>query len=388
MAVSPTDTYPSATDLGRERAHPRILTREFAVVLSGGGIRVAYQVGALSALCDLLDPRLCRVIIGSSIGAVNVLVLAASIRSGLEVGIEALKDLWRVRTYANTFVDKPSLSFLRALKMGMLQYFSPGPKATSTFVFNPKRVIDRTNALIEAFGGAGVSNFPTQLHAVGVMTTREGASRKGLLLATARSRLPEDKLFGVSFDVVYLDRLSAEHAFASAALPSILPPVQISLETEEVRLVDGGISDNFPIDPALRFGAEEVLLLDASGRKWWFDHYRQPYDFREPWEVIGSAGTFCHRPERLHEFRSERAFGPILKKVLGKSTRGSISALGPLWPVFRLLKHRLGEELAYEVMSYAVLHEEYIDELIELGYQETAAKLRALAEDERETQVK
>ena len=59
-----------------------------------------------------------------------------------------------------------------------------------------------------------------------------------------------------------------------------------------------------------------------------------------------------------------------------------MDAVGALWPLFTLVKAKLGEELAYEVMSYVALDPEYQVALMELGYQETMTFLRKRAHHE------
>jgi hypothetical protein len=44
------------------------------------------------------------------------------------------------------------------------------------------------------------------------------------------------------------------------------------------------------------------------------------------------------------------------------------------------LRNKLGEELAYEVMSYVALDEDYLTGLIERGFHETVFRLRAKSE--------
>lgn len=73
---------------------------------------------------------------------------------------------------------------------------------------------------------------------------------------------------------------------------------------------------------------------------------------------------------------SVKPLGPLLQEAVGSSTRQFIKALGPTWPIFRILRHKMGQELAYEVMSYVVLHPEYLQALIERGYSETLETLR------------
>jgi hypothetical protein len=53
-----------------------------------------------------------------------------------------------------------------------------------------------------------------------------------------------------------------------------------------------------------------------------------------------------------------------------------MNACGALWPLFTLVKAKLGEDLAYEVMSYGALDPDYLNALMEQGYHDTVALLR------------
>jgi hypothetical protein len=59
-----------------------------------------------------------------------------------------------------------------------------------------------------------------------------------------------------------------------------------------------------------------------------------------------------------------------------------MDAVGALWPLFTLVKAKLGEDAAYEVMSYVALDPEYQIALMEAGYQDTLALLRKRAHRE------
>src|SRR5262245_40183340 len=74
---------------------------KIGIVLSGGCSRAAYQVGALKALLPYLGFKTSRinVIVGSSIGAVNGLVLAAGIKHGLPEVVAQMEALWKERTF-------------------------------------------------------------------------------------------------------------------------------------------------------------------------------------------------------------------------------------------------------------------------------------------------
>ena len=98
-------------------AHERV-----GIVLSGGGSRAAYQVGALKALLPYIKSRQAKVsvIVGSSMGALNGIILGGCLRAGLDEAVGELELLWRERTYRNTFAGSPTKAFLRALSVAIL----------------------------------------------------------------------------------------------------------------------------------------------------------------------------------------------------------------------------------------------------------------------------
>ncbi|MCI5066486.1 patatin-like phospholipase family protein [bacterium] len=352
---------------------------KLGLVLSGGGSRAAYQAGALKALIPYLEkhPDKISIVIGSSIGSVNGLVFAACMEQGLEHAATQLQKLWRTRTFKNTFAGSPSTAFLRAMKMAFLQYMSPGPGPTQDAIFDPSPLMQEVDEVLRRHGGLHPKNRLPSIESVGVMTTVEGTERKPLLFLSSHKEISPEYLTGASFELYQVEELTARHGFASAALPSVLPPVEIDdRDGNTFRLVDGGISQNVPVDPAVRLGAERVIIIDISGRAFWLDQYNEAHDSRPSWEVPAGLATFCMRPPETFVIRNQQPFGPILKEAVGRSTRKFLQALGPTWPVFRLLKNRLGEELAYEVMTYVALDPDYIHGLIERGYQEAKAMLK------------
>ena len=355
---------------------------ELGLVLSGGGARAAYQVGVLNALRPYLlsMEKPISIIAGSSIGAINGLILGACLKSGLNEAILQLEDLWHERNYRNTFKGSPSMAFFRAVKMAILQYMSPGPNASSTSVFDPSPLMQRVDEVIESHGGLDPANRHPALHSVAVMTTIEGTQRKPLLFLSTSKQVEHDRLQGASFEVAYVPTLKAKHGFASAALPSILPPVELDTEAGKVRLVDGGISINVPVDPTARLGAEQVIVIDISGRHWWHDRYNEPHDTRPTWEVPAEPHSFCVRPPDTLVIRNPKPFGPLLKQCVSRQRSKFMQAVGPVWPVYQLLKQKLGEEVAYEVMSYVALDPDYITGLMEQGFNDAIKLLKNKAQ--------
>lgn len=357
---------------------------DLALVLSGGGSRAAYQIGALRALDPYLAPEKDSVstIVGSSIGAVNGLVFGSALKTGFSNAVQEVTDLWLERTFRNTFSGTPSQAFVRAIRMAFLQYTAPGPNATQSAVFDPSPLMQRLDGVIQKYGGLEPENREPNLKSVAVMTTIEGVERKPLLFVSSHKRVEPESMVGASFEICYVSSLSAKHGFASAALPSVFPPVELDTEAGTVRLVDGGISQNIPVDPAVRLGANRVITIDVSGRDWWLDRYGEPHDTRPTWEVAAAAETFCLRPPESFVCRIQKPIGPLFKEAIEGSRSKFIRAVGPIWPVFTLLKNKLGEEVAYEVMSYVALDPDYIHGLIERGYNETSALLRNRSEIE------
>lgn len=348
------------------------------LVLSGGGSRAAYQVGALRALIHYLKWEVPQIsaIVGSSVGAINGLVLGACLKNGLGSAVDQLEELWRERTFRNTFSGSPSQAFFRAVQTAVVQYLAPGPNPTSRAVFDPSPLQRRIDQVIAAHGGLHPDSRDPKLESVAVMTTVEGSTRRPLLFVSTHREVPEDLLQGASFEICYSPELSAKHGFASAALPSILPPVELDYRDGTVRLVDGGISQNVPVDPIARLGVRRVIVIDISGRSWWHDLYGEPYDTRPTWEVPAGLKTFCVRPPDTLVLKCQKPLGPLLKEAVSRSTRKFIAALGPTWPLFSLLKSKLGEEVAYEAVTYVALDPDYLHALIERGYSETMATLR------------
>lgn len=350
-----------------------------ALVLSGGGVRAAYQIGALKAIQPYIEKDGCsiNIIVGSSIGAVNGLVVGACLKDGgLDLAISELDRIWKERNHRNTFAGHPSVAFFRSVRMAITQWMSPGPKPSTKSLFDPTPLRETIDSVIAKHGGLEIENRHPDLHSLAVMTTVEAQERSPMLLVSSSKSVQPEDMAGSTFALTEVPTLSAKHGFASAALPSVLPPVELSTNSGKIKFVDGGISQNVPVDPAVRLGGERVIVIDISGRDWWHDQAGEPHDARPYWEVPAKKFTHCLRPSELTVIRCKKPLGPLVKQTLGNSTKKFISALGPVWPLFTLLKNKVGEDIAYEVMSYIALEREYMTAVIERGYNETLESLK------------
>ena len=67
---------------------------------------------------------------------------------------------------------------------------------------------------------------------------------------------------------------AVEAVLASAALPALLPPVEIGGEL----FIDGGVIDNVPLGRAIAEGAERIFVLLCGPMRYRPHHYRRPVE--------------------------------------------------------------------------------------------------------------
>ncbi len=204
-----------------------------ALVLAGGGARGAYEVGVAQYLIDVVGPETgiplpFDILTGTSAGAVNACVLAAAADEP-GAGIHWLADAWRSLEIAQVFrLACPTRgAILRASWLEGL--IAPIP-----------------------FGRIGDHLRDRRLAAVALAATHVGSGRTVVFAQRGRP-IPAD---GRRCDVREVD-LSARHAMASAAIPFLLPAVNIDGEL----YCDGGIHQLVPLGPALRLGASRLLVV-------------------------------------------------------------------------------------------------------------------------------
>ena len=228
--------------------------QNIGLVLPGGGARCAYQVGVLKGLSEIMPrraPNPFRVISGTSAGAINAVVLATRARL-LRHGVADLERVWGnfrteqvFRCDAGTMV-KSSLHWLAALVLGGL-----GAR-------NPRSLLD--NEPLEQLLARNI-RFDAIGHAID----------KGYLDALAVTAASYDSARSISFfegcegleSWARVRRrgkpaeLGLAHLMASVAAPLVFPPVLIG----EEYFGDGAMRQAAPLSPAVRLGAERLLII-------------------------------------------------------------------------------------------------------------------------------
>ena len=235
-----------------------------ALVLSGGGARGAYEAGVLLYLLEELPQRLGRppridIVTGSSVGAIHACYLAATAHRPHRSG-ERLTRIWRRLSLA-------SLATLRARELARTPVRVLVGLAPQAFRRRSDRPLpDRIHGLFETgplealvrrsvdWRRIGKNLAEGHIEAVSVAATEIATGR---VVAFLQARDPGA---GWGQDASLVARrvdLQVEHALASAAIPVLFPAVRIG----ETYYADGGIRLNTPLAPALRLGADRVLVI-------------------------------------------------------------------------------------------------------------------------------
>jgi NTE family protein len=200
-----------------------------AFVLSGGGARGAFQVGALKALLEHGERP--DVVVGTSIGSWNGAWLA---QHPTAESLAGLDDVWR------------SLTSLRVL-LGIEQPRTalPPARAGMRFLMAARRVARGYPSL---YSDTGLRQIIAR-H-VGDATF-ESLSLPLRIIATDLTR---------GTRAVLSSGPLAPAILASSAMPGVFPPVCIDNHV----YLDGGALDNCSLDTALQLGARRIFVVDVD----------------------------------------------------------------------------------------------------------------------------
>src|SRR5258706_1950399 len=260
--------------------------RRWGMVLGGGGVRGAFQVGVLERL--LQDPEFGNgpvAISGTSAGGINAALLASG-RAPNE-----MKQFWReiaadppvvvnaalfedaIRTIADltaadsldVFGGGPAVRrfFQRAQnhmppRLGSMLALMTEYVLTSRFdlvgrflgglrhsaLADTARLRQR---LVEAFGGETVHERAMHL-AINTVDVRTGHIVRYVTVATPLTREP---------DYHVVPAITVDMVLASASIPLLFPPVSVGQNL----LWDGGLLVNTPLAPVVALGAEEIVTV-------------------------------------------------------------------------------------------------------------------------------
>jgi NTE family protein len=226
-----------------------------ALVLGGGGVLGAVQVGMLAALLDAgIRPDL---IFGTSVGALNGALLAADPGPA---AIDRLRELWAAAAAGGVFGS--AVGRLRTLVSSGTHLHPATPL---------RQALDR-----ELGEGTRIEDLavPFQCCAASIERAAEHWFDRGPV---------------------------ADAVLASCAVPGLLPPAEVDGE----HYLDGGLVNSIPVSRAVEAGAQRIFVLHV-GR---IDRPLRPP--RRPWEVALIAFEIARR----HRFARDMASLPAGTEV-------------------------------------------------------------------------
>jgi NTE family protein len=226
-----------------------------ALVLAGGGARGAYEIGALSELLPALpEADQPRILVGTSIGALNSAILAASAHEPIGERMRSAEALWRDLDYDDALESIASVGGARRLFTFVGEVLGV-PGARLTGIFDPAP-LGRTLRERVDFDRLR-RNIGTALEALAVVTT-SGVSSLSVVFHQGGPAVPRDTVRGIEY---VRTRISPEHVLASAAIPVAFPAVHVDDGRAAGWYFDGGTRLNTPIKPAKSLGAGKVIVV-------------------------------------------------------------------------------------------------------------------------------
>ena len=367
------------------------MTDSFALVLTGGGARAAYQVGVLRCLARHLPEDSFDVITGVSAGAINAGFLASR-NAPLSDIIEELSEVWRGLHLEDVIrIDFRSLT--RHVFGWGTKLVSGGARMTRV-----QGLVD-TTPLRELLQRLFVSNERGEIAGIAENIARckpRAVSMTALDYTTGQTVTWVD---GCNIETWkrplrrgVREALTVDHIMASAALPIVFPAIRLGKHW----FGDGGIRLSAPLSPALHLGATRMLAIST--------HYSKSVSeadepqipgYPPPAQILGQLmdAIFLDvmdedtlRLQRSNEFLLDlppelrRGYRPVDFLVIRPSQDiGKLAAeYEPRLPrQFRFLTRSLGtrETSNADFMSLFMFVPEYLQRLMEIGEADAEARM-------------
>ncbi len=237
-----------------------------ALVLSGGGARGAYEAGTIRYIMEVLPDSLGKrprfdIICGTSVGAINAAWLAATLDDPGHC-VRHLERHWRSLVFSDV-VQFSYREIWRLVRKTVLEHWLPGPLSElpegRDGGFLETAFFDRIISREIPFDNISKNLEAGLLDAVSVSATEIVTGRTVVFVDSAGDLPPWTR---DARRIAIGGCLNAQKVLASAAIPLVFPAVPIDGHWYS----DGGLRQNTPISPALRLGADRVLVVALKSR--------------------------------------------------------------------------------------------------------------------------
>lgn len=226
------------------------------LVLSGGGMRGAYEVGVIAGMVDVLglrpqEPAPFGFFAGTSVGAINATYMAANAHCG-DLAIDKLIDVWE---------GLKLTSHVRMHPWGLVPALRRRPPADESEYLGQSLLDPRPLELT-----IRRSVDWDRLHANISGSIAQALFVAALDVGTGRTTIFSELAPGTDFRPsrdprrrASYGRISADHVLASAAIPLLFPARRIGM----TYYCDGGLRFNTPIAPVIRAGADRLVVIST-----------------------------------------------------------------------------------------------------------------------------
>lgn len=361
------------------------------LVLTGGGARAAYQVGALRAIAEMFPGKSAPfdVFAGVSAGAINA-VSAATGADDFATTIRRLQDIWRGLTPDGVY--RTDARGLVGIGSRWIKDLSAGGLLGSSRINYLLDTSPLRDLLAEVLPVARLAQHfrSGTLRGVAVSTTSYANGLGVTFFDGARDVAPWYR----STRIGVRQRLRLPHVLASAAIPIFFPPVRIRGQFYG----DGCVRMHAPLSPAIHLGADRVVAIGVQP----LAPVQLPHQRRGPrpeWlppsEIAGvllnavfldALEADVERLERVNrtvallpeEQRGTPAqpLRPVPTLVLRPSQDPGLLAADQYGRFPRMLRYLLKGigatgATGADLLSYLAFEPEFVSRLIELGYADT-----------------
>lgn len=365
------------------------------LVLTGGGARAAYQVGALRAISDItkFENNPFKIISGISAGAINGVWLA----SRCETFDKVTKSMWsewaNIKTEKIFKTDIMGLSGIASRWIRDRVFGGMISKQQINYLLDTSPLYEFIKSRIN-FDHLNSHVKNGLLHGIAVTAANYRTGQSIAFYAGSNQIKDWQKLNRLSRRT----DLAAEHVMASAAIPIFCPPIRIG----DGYYGDGIVRLNAPFSPCIHMGAHQLLIIGGRGPV--------PMHPTDPLKSMGVsigeiAGTILSglffdslesdvdRAERIN--RAIVAMSPQLRRSQPDRLRNipilylrpskrldsmSAGALARLPHSLRFLLKGIGisEEKGRDLLSFLSFEPSYLRALLELGYEDTMQRKDAV----------